>query len=72
MVHSLVEELNEFTASIFWHKIMTANPRMHQRKDAGTVPGSDLAHLTAEMTCCPPSLFRVLMSLDEVSGSVLS
>lgn len=36
------------------------------------VPGRDLAHLTAEMTCCPPSLLRVVMSREEVSGRVLS
>lgn len=36
------------------------------------LPGSDFAHLTAEMTCCPPSLLRVVMSRVEVSGSVPS
>ena len=35
-------------------------------------PGSDLAHLTAEMTCLPPRRLRVVMRRVDVSGMVLS
>lgn len=36
------------------------------------LPGRDLAHLTAETTCCPPNLLRVVIRRVEVSGMVLS